>query len=156
MAKRNIRPQGTFPIIEFDVVECPVKTLPGSCHVFSRYKCKKGYGWTCFRGVKYSVHRYVWELANGPIPSELEIDHQCRVTGCCNLLHLRAVPHRINMIENSISMAAVHLQRNTCIAGHEWTPENTRIRARVGGRDCRACARRRTREMKARRRELVR
>lgn len=31
--------------------------------------------------------------------------------------------------------------RTHCARGHEWTPENTRLRADGRGRECRACAR---------------
>lgn len=135
------RPKGSPPVISYHESSCPNEKLEGPCHIYSRYKDKNGYGWTSLNGKKYSVHRYVWEVAHGPIQEGLEIDHMCRNTSCCNVLHLRAVTHRTNTIENSDSIAAVHLRRNTCKWGHEWTPENTRIRARVGGRDCRACAR---------------
>jgi hypothetical protein len=43
------------------------------------------------------VHRYLYLLAKGPIPSGLELDHLCGNKRCCNPDHLEAVTHRENM-----------------------------------------------------------
>lgn len=34
-------------------------------------------------------HRWFWELFNGPIPDDKEVDHLCKNRRCCNPNHLR-------------------------------------------------------------------
>ena len=42
-------------------------------------------------------HRYTWKLLIDPtIPSELYLDHLCRVHACCNVAHLEPVTSSIN------------------------------------------------------------
>lgn len=87
------------------------------------------------------VHRYVWEQTYGPIPTELELDHQCRNHGCCNVLHLRAVTHKVNTTENIVGANwQLQKEKTHCPQGHEYTAENTRFRKNKG-RSCKACAR---------------
>lgn len=45
---------------------------------------------------KLLAHRVAYELANGPIPEGLVIDHMCHVTLCVNPDHLRAIPQKQN------------------------------------------------------------
>lgn len=45
---------------------------------------------------KVGVHRLSYELANGPIPDGMVIDHRCHVTLCVNPSHLRAVTSKQN------------------------------------------------------------
>ncbi len=45
---------------------------------------------------KIGAHRVAYELANGPIPEGLVIDHICHVKLCVNPSHLRAVERKQN------------------------------------------------------------
>lgn len=49
-----------------------------------------------WNGKKVYAHRWYWEYLNGPVPSELELDHLCRQTLCVNPDHLEAVTHKEN------------------------------------------------------------
>jgi hypothetical protein len=51
----------------------------------------KGYGHFWTRGRYEQAHRYAYELAVGPIPTGLHIDHLCMNTRCVNPKHLEAV-----------------------------------------------------------------
>ena len=75
-------------------------------------------------------HRWAYEFCVGPIPQGLTIDHLCRVTNCVNPDHLEPVTIRENILRGP--GAKTH-----CLRGHEFTPDNTMVRA--GARWCRKC-----------------
>lgn len=112
------------------------------CWPWTGGKTTHGYGmFYPAKGRSVCAHRQAFELVNGPIPDGLELDHVrawgCRLRHCVNPLHLEPVTHTENV------------QRATCLItrcpqGHEYTPENTRVRR--GRRECRACHRDRQRD----------
>ena len=85
------------------------------------------------------AHRISYEFHKGDIPRDLVIDHQCRVKGCVNPDHLRAVTPQINVLENNDSVCALNAKKTHCLHGHEFTAENTKIIP--GGRSCKECRR---------------
>jgi hypothetical protein len=107
----------------------------------------KGYGQFGHRefpGDKPKViyaHRASYELYKGRIPEGYEIDHLCKNTGCCNPDHLEAVtPLENNRRSNSV--AATHFRKTHCVNGHEFTPDNTRLRGKdKQWRACKECDR---------------
>lgn len=151
---RKRRPQGTPPVIEYDEAPCPNPNLNGPCHIWRGAKIGNGYGNTIHKGKSVLVHRYIWELKCGPIPDGLRIDHQCRTRACCNVDHLRVVTHKVNTTENSSSVGAINKAKTHCPAGHEFTPENTRINV-CGSRVCRACRKRQGVEANERRKKRL-
>ena len=94
-----------------------------------------GYGMLLERGrgsKRLTAHRLTYELAKGPIPSDLEIDHLCRNRRCCNPDHLEPV----TSLENQRRGLNVAL-RETCKKGHPTTDDNW---IDVGERRyCKAC-----------------
>ena len=86
------------------------------------------------------AHRWLWERLHGPVPSGLEIDHLCRVSSCCNPLHLEPVTHSENVRRGS--GAAAQRALTHCKHGHEFTPKNTYLKPPTGYRGCRNCRRR--------------
>lgn len=76
----------------------------GDCLMYQGSKDSRGYGRIRLGGrpanggKSSTAHRVVYELANGPIPDGLEIDHLCRNRGCINPAHLEAVTHRENVL----------------------------------------------------------
>jgi hypothetical protein len=100
-----------------------------------------GYGQVKIRQRHLLVHRVAWELARGPIPEGLEIDHLCRVRHCANVDHMELVTHKENTLRGN-NPAAINARKMHCDRGHEFTPDNTYLQRRKRGgfqRQCRTC-----------------
>lgn len=107
----------------------------------------EGYGAVVIDGKTRLTHRVAYEKVVGQIPDGLGIDHLCRNRGCCNPSHLEAVTTRVNVLRG-VGVTAENARKTHCIHGHEFTPENTRVRP-GRGRECWTCHRERTRDYKA-------
>ena len=66
------------------------------CVLWAGAVAKSGYGNVCYRGRTTGAHRAAWELANGPIPTGLQICHSCDVRTCINIAHMRLGTARDN------------------------------------------------------------
>lgn len=112
---------------------------------------KDGYGHFRAAGRLRKAHRISYELAYGPIPAGLEIDHVhakgCRHRNCIAPLHLEAVTHAENQRRGGAA-------KTRCINGHEYTVANT-YRTPRGARNCRACRRQALRNLRERRRQAA-
>lgn len=71
-------------------------TNDGDCIIWTGLKNQSGYGRIKVKGRFESVHRYAWELAHGPIPDGMQIDHKCWNRACVNVDHLRLATHSEN------------------------------------------------------------
>lgn len=105
-----------------------------------------GYGRFRDNGL-WLAHRWAYIHLVGPIPEGLEPDHLCRVRNCVRPAHLELVTRRENWARGDAPSVANSLKTH-CIHGHEFNAENTRIRG-DGNRDCRTCAKARTKAWKA-------
>lgn len=86
-------------------------SIDGECLVWTGYANARGYGYIRSQGKLKRVHRVAWELANGPIPSGMQVDHTCWNRRCVNVSHLRlATP-----TENARSLSGA--QSNNSITG---------------------------------------
>jgi hypothetical protein len=108
-----------------------------------------GYGKIKWDGRNQVVHRVVFILLAGPIPSDRPyLDHVkargCQSRICCWPAHLEPVTRAEN---DGRRVYPPH-----CPAGHEYTPENT-YRNPQGCRNCRECGRDRSRRRWARNRK---
>ena len=130
-----------------------VMPVPWSgCWLWAASVDSGSYGTFKVNGSVVGAHRYAYELANGPIPKGLDLDHKCRVRGCVNPDHLEAVTHAENIRRGETGK---HNSIKThCPHGHEYTAENTFYRKRKDGyriRNCRICNRDEVRRYNARR-----
>lgn len=100
------------------------------------------------------ARRYAYELLVGPIPESMDLDHTCHNgtschkgdscphRRCVNPAHLEPVPRRENIVrgDGPALRRAATMSRTHCKNGHEYTPENTSVRA-DGTRRCLTCQR---------------
>lgn len=86
-----------------------------------------------------AASRFAWELANGPIPSGLEVMHSCDNPPCVRLSHLSLGTHTDNMRDKMRKGRDYWGTQTHCKRGHEFTPENTGQRRDHPGRICKAC-----------------
>ncbi len=87
------------------------------------------------------AHRFANELAFGPIPEGIEVDHCCEDVSTrldeLNTLCMNPAHHeRVGGVENKRRQGE---RKNVCKHGHLYTAENTYIDGR-GHRRCRRCA----------------
>lgn len=67
------------------------------CHNWRAKTTPAGYGTMTLPGQKKRLaHRVAWEVANGPIPDDLTIDHICQNTSCVNVEHLQLMSRADN------------------------------------------------------------
>lgn len=108
---------------------------PDSCWEWPMSVGSHGYGQMGWQesGERFMklAHRIAWEIAHGPIPTDLTVDHLCRNRRCCNPSHLQLLTNEENGRMNG------HYFKTECIRGHAYTPDNTYRDTK--GRRCRTC-----------------
>lgn len=118
-----------------------------SCITWTGYTMPEcGYGTISWNARQWVVHRAIWTVQVGPIPTDDDwtLDHLCFNRACVNIKHLEVVTR----IENSrrgggLLRAQVANRRRSneaCKNGHPRTDENTAIN-KHGHRYCRDCKR---------------
>lgn len=120
-----------------------------TCWLWTGCVLRNGYGQAWDGTGRDYAHRISYELANGPIPDGLQIDHLCRVRHCVNPAHLEAVTMPTNILRG-VSPAALNARKTHCVRDHEFTPENTATTATQ--RVCRTCKRDTQRQYRERKR----
>jgi hypothetical protein len=92
------------------------------------------------------VHRVAYERANGPIPNGMTVEHRCHTldktcAGGPTCMHRLCVnPEHLELLtadENARRQRYAKRGWTHCSRGHEFTPDNTKIRG--GRRACRTC-----------------
>lgn len=114
----------------------------GECLIWTGKLTHDGYAQTSWRGKPAYVHVIAYELAHGPVPEGLELDHQCNRRACFESRHLTPVTHRANVLRSEVALPAVNARKTHCKAGHEFTPDNM-YSSKTGARQCITCCRRR-------------
>jgi hypothetical protein len=124
------------------------------CIEWTGARVASGYGHRYIKGTgranaRYEyVHRAAWEEANGPIPDGVFVLHRCDNPACYRLDHLflgTAADNSADMVAKGRHRGNHGHRKTHCKHGHEFTPENTRIRS-DGSQVCRTCHRERERE----------
>jgi len=108
------------------------------CWLWTGWGTHDGYGrFAVTQKVKFSAHRFAYELYRGPIPLGRTLDHLCRVRRCVNPAHLEPVSLRENILRGE-GLAALNASKTHC-------PEhlvNLVLLNSKGDRGCRLCYRR--------------
>lgn len=73
------------------------RTTSTDCWPWLGHCDSKGYGKISVKGRCRPVHRIAYELAIGPVPPGLVLDHTCRNPACCNPAHLDPVTNAENV-----------------------------------------------------------
>ena len=82
------------------------------------------------------AHGVSYEMARGPVPEGLQLDHLCRNRACVNPDHLEPVTRRENILRGEAPTAKA-ARRTECPEGHPYEPSPWR-RERI----CRICRKR--------------
>jgi hypothetical protein len=107
----------------------------------------RGYGQLRVEDQMKYAHRVSYELAHGPIPEGLQLDHLCRVPNCIRPSHLEPVTQQVNIERGDAGKR--NISKTHCPQGHEYTEANTG-RTTTGARYCRACKMEKSRAWRAR------
>lgn len=99
-----------------------IEIQPSGCWIWIASLDHNGYGRvrdTVNNSTKFS-HRFIYELLIGPIPSDLELDHLCRIPSCCNPKHLEPVTHTENVKRGKAPEITKkrHKEKTHCYQGH--------------------------------------
>jgi hypothetical protein len=113
-------------------------TSDTGCFLYQGFTNYKGYGQVFFQGKKYILHRLVYSLVKGEIPTKHHVCHSCDVRNCWNPDHLWTGTNQENMIDCSRKGRADRQWMTHCYRGHEFNGENTRF-VNVGLTTRRAC-----------------
>lgn len=112
------------------------------CMLWLAGKSNVGYGQFSLGGAPKRAHRISYELAYGPIPQGLFLDHLCRVRHCVAPLHLEAVTpaENIRRVPDHSVFGRHKSAKTHCPHGHPYDDANTYVNT-SGARVCRACRR---------------
>lgn len=163
------RPRTPLPATLAELLERTVLAPRTGCLVWDGRMVRGGYGQIGISrqhaaelgiGQTVLVHRLAWELANGPIPEGLQIDHLCRNRACVNVAHMEVVtPSENTQRGDGPLLSSLRLQdmrskereayQTHCKHGHALIADNV-YTDRRGFRNCRECQRARSRVWKLR------
>jgi hypothetical protein len=128
------------------------KNGPGGCWLWLGTVAKDGYGRFWVRSKKRRAHAVAYELAVGPVPAGLVLDHVrargCTHRHCVNPAHLEPV----TTVENTMrgdAPAARAARATHCPKGHPYAGDNLYIQPSNGSRLCRECNRQHARAVRA-------
>lgn len=152
------------PVAERLILQSDRSGGPNRCWPWTGHMAK-GYGRIALGTTRERgfAHRASYELAFGPIPEGLTVDHICHNASLCaggdscphrrciNPKHLELVPASENVMRGNW-FAAKNARKTHCLRGHPLSGANLSLQLTPGGpqRICRACGRENTRRYRQR------
>ena len=100
----------------------------GDCWLWTAAKILGGYGQVKVDGKDRKAHRVAYELAYGPIPKGLEIDHTCHTLACTRPEHLRLATNK----QNAENRAGAASGSKSGVLGVSWYARDRKWSAQVG------------------------
>jgi len=100
-----------------------------------------GYGYFWMDRKNQRAHRVAYKLYKGDIPSGMIVCHSCDNRKCVNPDHLWIGSNADNQIDCVVKGRNYEQNKTHCPAGHEYTPENTKVNKKTHHRKCRKCCR---------------
>ena len=112
----------------------------GPCWEWTASTFKNGYGLFSISGNPSKVHRWVYSVANGPIPEGFEICHKCDNRKCVRPSHLFIGTRSDNMRDCVAKgrWSNGNHKKTHCPSGHPYSGDNLRI-TNEGHRKCKIC-----------------
>jgi hypothetical protein len=104
--------------------------LATECWQWPGAKSTAGYSYVRVGRRVVTLHRLLYEVIRGPVPSGRELHHRCEDKGCVNPHHLEPLRKPVHGLRH---------RRKVCVHGHSLAGRN-RLR---GGHGCRRCYRER-------------
>jgi hypothetical protein len=147
--------QRTITAKRLQVFAAKLEVADNGCWHWTGYLAPTKYGMTKIQGIGVNTHRFSYLAFVGTIPDGMHLDHACHTEAikrqecaggeeclhrrCANPSHLKPVTPRDNVL-TSLSWAAEHAKRATCVNGHELEGDALYVRP-SGGRACYQCHR---------------
>ena len=98
------------------------------CWLWTAHVSRDGYGRFGIGRVAHEAHRVAYKLFKGEIPSDLCVNHMCKVRSCVNPSHLRL----LTLIENIKDQINANSLKTVCKNGHD-------LPLQIGRRVCKPC-----------------
>lgn len=145
-------------IADAEVKFWPKVNTDGDCWLWTGTIDAGGYGRLKYKGANLRAHRVAYEVAVGPIPDGLTIDHVCHNRDSCS--GGKTCPHRRCVNPDHLTPATavenmkrghgplVQERKTHCKHGHEFSEENTYVYPN-GHRRCLTCGRESMRRKRA-------
>ena len=116
-----------------------IHVQPNGCWLWVGKRFSTGYGYVRWEKKTWRVHRLIWHLLQGPIPTGLDVLHHCDTPACVNITRcLFLGTDKDNHQDKAAKGRHWQQQKTHCPHGHPYTPENTYIPP-SGGRHCCIC-----------------
>ena len=79
-----------------------VQAQPDGCWLYRGKLDEYGRAWLPHQKRQVTVHRWVYEILVGPIPSGYHLHHECETPGCCNPEHLTPLHPKQHRAEHGL------------------------------------------------------